>query len=68
MRCGMVFMPIHAHRAAGRSEMSQTTHSLSINAVSPQSHATLERKVIAASICLGMFLVGLLYLVSHAPN
>jgi len=48
--------------------MSQTTHSLSINAVSPQSHATLERKVIAASICLGMFLVGLLYLVSHAPN
>ena len=68
MRCGMVFLPIHIHRAVGSFEMSQTTHPVSIEHVSAPSHLSLERKLIAASLGLGVFLVGLLYLVSHASN
>ncbi|MDR3523888.1 MAG: hypothetical protein P4L66_07265 [Acetobacteraceae bacterium] len=48
--------------------MSQTTHPVSIEHVSAPSHLSLERKLIAASLGLGVFLVGLLYLVSHASN
>jgi len=45
--------------------MSQTTHAVPINAPRSRAPMSLERKLITASLGLGVVLVGLLYLVSH---
>lgn len=65
MRSELVFISIHNQCAAGRCQMSQTTHAVPINAPRSRAPMSLERKLITASLGLGVVLVGLLYLVSH---